>query len=207
MGRILLGVVMGIVLAPAAALVYLNYGRPPVAVADAPLPLEKFVTHVPLHARIEYEQVTNPPVKADEDSFLAGAHIYAQECAVCHGYHGQASRFGMKMYPTATQLWEKHGQGDGVGVSNDPLGETYWKVENGIRLTGMPAFKGTLTPAQMWQVSTLLANANKPLPPAVLQILRGDVPAEGAADQSGAAVAEALKLPAGSKVQVSGSSK
>jgi len=42
-------------------------------------------------------------------------------------------------------LWEKHANSDVVGVSDDPPGETYWKVANGIRLTGMPAFKDTLT--------------------------------------------------------------
>ena len=205
MGRFLLGVVIGIVMLPAAVMAYLKYGRPPVAATDAPLPLEKFVTNVPLHARIEYEQVTKPPVNADEDTFVAGAHIYAQECAACHGYHGQASRFGMKMYPMATPMWEKHGKGDGIGVSGDPLGETYWKVENGIRLSGMPAFRGTLTPAQMWQVSTLLANANKPLPPEALAILKGETPAAGA--EAEATAAPGLTLPAGSKVEVSGSAK
>jgi thiosulfate dehydrogenase len=200
MGRILLGVVIGIVLVPLAALMYLKYGRPPVAVADKPIPFERQIIHIPLNARIEYEQVTNPPVQANEDTFVAGAHIYAQECAVCHGYHGQASRFGIKMYPTAPPLWEKHGNSDVVGVSDDPLGETYWKVENGIRLTGMPAFKGTLTPAQMWQVSTLLANANKPLPPAALEILRGDAPAEGA-------TAPAVTPLSGSKVEATGPAK
>ena len=203
MGRILLGVLIGIVLVPLAGLMYLKYGRPPVAVADNPFPFERLITHVPLQARIEYEQVTNPPVKADEDSFVAGAHIYAQECAACHGFHGQASRFGMNMFPKATALWEKHGNSDVVGVSDDPLGETFWKVENGIRLSGMPAFKGLLTPAQMWQVSTLLANANKPLPPAVLEILKGQAPDAGA--QTGDATAPAVKLPPGAKVQVSGS--
>ena len=204
MGRVLVGLLIGIVLVPAAALMYLKYGRPPVATADAPFPFEKFVTDVPLKARIEYELVTKPPVKSDEDTFVAGAHIYTQECAVCHGYHGKASRFGMRMYPTAPPLWEKHANGDVVGVSNDPLGETYWKVENGIRLTGMPGFKGILTPAQMWQVSMLLANANKPLPPEAVQILRGEAPISSGQDE---APASALKLPAGSKVEVSGSAK
>jgi thiosulfate dehydrogenase len=196
--RVLLGVLIGILLVPAAALAWLKYGRPPVAVTDAPFPMEREVAGIPLKARIEFEQVTDPPVKANEDTFVAGAHIYAQECAVCHGYHGQVSRFGMKMYPAAPPLWEKHGKVDVVGVSDDPLGETYWKVENGIRFTGMPGFKGILTPAQMWQVSMLLANANKPLPPAALAILHGDAPAEGVADS-------AVKLPSGSKVEVSGS--
>ena len=49
----------------------------------------------------------------------------------------------------------------GKGVTDDPAGETYWKVANGIRLTGMPGFTGSLTTDQMWQVSLLLANADK----------------------------------------------
>ena len=44
------------------------------------------------------------------------------------------------------------------------------KVANGIRLTGMPAFKQSLSDTQMWQVSLLLANANK-IPDSVKQAL------------------------------------
>ena len=40
-------------------------------------------------------------------------------------------------------------------------GELYYIIENGIRLTGMPGFKQSLSETQMWQVSLLLANANK----------------------------------------------
>jgi mono/diheme cytochrome c family protein len=58
-------------------------------------------------------------------------------------------------------------------VSDDPPGETYWKVANGIRLSGMPSYKDVLTETQMWQVSLLLANADKPLPPAAVDILNG----------------------------------
>ena len=78
------------------------------------------------------------------------------------------------MYPAAPPLWEKHHNGDVVGVSDDPPGETYWKVANGIRLTGMPAYKEVLTDNEMWQVSLLLANADKPLPPAAVAILNGE---------------------------------
>jgi len=67
-----------------------------------------------------------------------------------------------------------------VGVSDDPPGETYWKVANGIRLTGMPSYKPQLSDTEMWQVSQLLANADKPLPPDALSILRGS-PANAAA--------------------------
>jgi thiosulfate dehydrogenase len=198
MGRVLLGIVIGVILVPVAALSYLKFGRMPVAVSDDPLPFEHSIVSIPLKSRIEFEQVNNPPVKVDEDAFTAGAHVYAQECAVCHGFHGKASRFGVHMYPEATLLWEKHANSDVVGVSDDQLGETYWKVENGIRLTGMPRFKGILTPTQMWQVSILLANANKPLPPEAVEILKGDEP-------SPTAQVPNLTVPPGSKVEVTGS--
>ena len=46
-------------------------------------------------------------------------------------------------------------------VTDDPPGESYWKVRNGIRLSGMPSFQASLSEEQMWQVSILLANADK----------------------------------------------
>jgi mono/diheme cytochrome c family protein len=67
------------------------------------------------------------------------------------------------MFPRPPELFKGH------GVTDDPAGETYWKVNNGIRLTGMPAYGGSLSKDEMWQVSLLLANADK-LPPQVLEI-------------------------------------
>jgi hypothetical protein len=68
------------------------------------------------------------------------------------------------MFPVPPVLLE------GRGVTDDPAGETYWKVANGIRLTGMPGFKQSLSDTQMWQVSVLLAQADK-LPASVKQSL------------------------------------
>jgi mono/diheme cytochrome c family protein len=58
-------------------------------------------------------------------------------------------------------------------VSDDEAGETYWKVANGIRLTGMPAFSKVLSDTEMWQVSLLLKNADKEMPDPVVKILQG----------------------------------
>jgi thiosulfate dehydrogenase len=173
MFRILLGIILGILLVPIAVLAWLHFGHVPVAVADAPLPQERLLTHVPLDARIDRELIKTPPIPPDEAAFVAGAQIYRDQCASCHGLHGKPSAFGPHMYPDAPPLWEKHHNNDVVGVSDDPPGETYWKVANGIRLSGMPSFKDVLTDTQMWQVSLLLANADKPLPPAALDTLNG----------------------------------
>jgi thiosulfate dehydrogenase len=170
--RFLLGIVLGILLLFAGAWLWLTYGHPPVAVADAALPFEQFITHMPLHARIDHELAATVPVQANEATFVAGAHIYRQQCAYCHGLSGSTSHVGPHMFPDAPPLWEKHHDGQVVGVSDDPPAETYWKVSNGIRLTGMPAYKQVLSETEMWQVSVLLANADKPLPPAAVTLLK-----------------------------------
>jgi mono/diheme cytochrome c family protein len=174
MGRVFWGFLLGIVFVPLAVLGWLWRGDVPVAVADPPLPQERLLTGMPLQSRIDREVVKTPPIKADEDTLVAGAEIYRDQCAICHGFHGKPSRFGVHMYPAAPQLWEKHQNSAVVGVSDDPPGVTGWKVINGIRLTGMPAYKGVLTDSQVLQVSLLLANADKPLPPSVVEILRGE---------------------------------
>jgi mono/diheme cytochrome c family protein len=182
MGRLLFGVLLGIVLVPIALAAWIWRGNVPVAVADPPFPQEKLVTGMLLNQRIDREMVKTPPIPVDEGNLVAGAHVYSENCAVCHGLHGKPSVFGAHMYPDAPPLWEKHQHGAEtiMGVTDDPLGETYWKVANGIRLTGMPSFKDTLTETEMWQVSLLLGNADKPLPPAAVEILRGETPAPAA---------------------------
>ena len=177
MGRFLLGVVLGVILVPLCVMAWLRYGHPPVAVSDPPLPMEKWITHIPLHVRIDRQMVKTPPIQANGEAFLAGAQIYSQDCAGCHGFHGKPSLLAPHMFPFPTQLWEAHHNGKVVGVSDDPPGVTAWKVDNGIRLSGMPSFKDVLSDTQIWQVSLLLANADKPLPPAVLAIVSGEPPA------------------------------
>jgi thiosulfate dehydrogenase len=174
--RFVLGLIVGIVLVPLVVLAWFRFGHVSVAVSDPPLPEERLFTIVPLDARIDREMIANPPLQANEATFLAGAHIYSEQCAVCHGFYGKPSAFGRNMFPGAPGLWERHHNGQVVGVSDDPPGETYWKVANGIRLSGMPAFKQMLTDNEMWQVSVLLANADKPLPPDAVYILRGNPP-------------------------------
>jgi thiosulfate dehydrogenase len=169
--KFLIGLILGLLALPVAALLYLRLGHPPVAVADQAFVLEREIVHGPLHARIDSEMPKKPPISPSETNLLIGARIYRENCAACHGLYGHPSPFAEHMYPDAPQLWQPHGGGV-VGVSDDPPGETYWKVKNGIRLTGMPAFDQVLNDTQMWQVSLLLAGADKPLPTDVLDLLK-----------------------------------
>jgi mono/diheme cytochrome c family protein len=176
MGRILLGIILCLILLPLAVLAWFRLGHPPVAVADPPFPYERQIVSIPLNARIAREMPATPPLQPDEATLTAGADVYGDQCAVCHGFYGKPSSLGSNMYPKAPQLWVQHKGSSVVGVSDDPPGETYWKVANGIRLTGMPSFKSALSETEIWQVTLLLANADKPLPPAALQIVRDELP-------------------------------
>ena len=171
MAKFLLGLILGLLILPVWGYLYFRVGHPPVAVADQPFPLEKQIVKVPLNARIDKEMPAKSPVEVSPDNLIAGAQIYRQQCASCHGGYGRPSDFAAHMYPRAPQLWAPHRNGV-VGVSDDPVGETWWKVSNGIRLTGMPSYDKVLNQTQMWQVSLLLQQADKPLPPAAMNILK-----------------------------------
>jgi len=172
MVRFLFGMIAGVVLLSLSIYAVAWYGKMPVAVADPPLPHEREIVSKVLHMRMQRDAVGASPVQPEEANFVAGARIYTERCSICHGLHGKPSALGADMYPTAPQLMETHGTNKVVGVSDDPVGETYWKVYNGIRLTGMPSFKDQLDENAMWQVSLFLAYADKPMPPTALQILR-----------------------------------
>ena len=173
-GKFLLGLIVGLLLVPAAACLYLHFGHPPVAVADKPFAFERQMVHIPLHARIDREAPKDAPFGESEDVFEGGATVYRQNCAACHGTPGHDVPYAKFMYPSAPQLWKahKHATGPAVtGVSDDPVGKTYWTVANGIRLSGMPAYGTILTDTEIWQVSILLKNADQQLPDPVEKIL------------------------------------
>jgi thiosulfate dehydrogenase len=166
MKEFLLGFVAALVLIAAAGLGYVALGLAPVATASAPLPFEKLITGIALNARVNSEAPKSSPIPASDEAYAAGANIYRKDCAFCHGLPGQdQTAIAKGEFPKPPELFA------GQGVTNDPVGVTYWKVANGIRLTGMPGFNGSLSTEQMWQVSLLLSNANK-LPATVVSILK-----------------------------------
>lgn len=169
--KFILGLIVGIVIVPLALFAYLSWGGMPVAVLDKDLPFEEMLAHKALDARIDKEAPKSPPLPADESNLAAGAEIYKQHCAVCHSLEeGGPSSIAIGEYPKPPKLLQ------GKGVTDDEPGETYWKVANGIRLTGMPGFKQSLSETEMWQVSLLMANADKISPAVKLSLTPVPVP-------------------------------
>lgn len=154
--RVIVAFVLGLIILPLIGWCYFRFGYAPVATASSPIPFEKQLAHMALNARIRKEAPKTSPFQPTEENYMAGVHTYRENCAICHGLPGQTQSPTSKgMYPRPPLLFKGH------GVTDDPAGETYWKVANGIRLTGMPAFGDALSQTEMWQVSLLLANADK----------------------------------------------
>lgn len=164
MRGVIVGFILGVIVIVGGAYFYFASGTAPVAVADPMMPFERKMAHMALSARIDKQHIGESPVPADEPNFMAGAAVYNNNCAVCHGLPDHPVDLVTMMFPKPPQLFK------GGGVTDDPVSETYWKAQNGIRLSGMPSFKSKLNDTQLWQVSQLLAHANE-LPASVKSAL------------------------------------
>jgi thiosulfate dehydrogenase len=160
-----IGVLVGVLLLAGSVYYYFVSGMAPAAVADPPMMMERKMASRSLGAHIDKANIPAPPIQPSEDNYVAAAKNYKDQCAGCHGLPNQpAPAIAGNMFPDATLMFKDK------GVTDDPPQESYWKIKNGIRLTGMPTFKGVLDDTQMWQLALFVANADK-LPDSAKKIL------------------------------------
>jgi len=132
-----------------------------------------------LAASLSAADIKTPPWEKPIEA--VGRDLFRENCAVCHGLPGEPETAIAKgMFPKPPQLFR------GIGVTDDEPWETYWKVDGGIRMTGMPGFHDQLGENRMWQVTVLLKHADK-ISPAVKAELASPVGALPAAAPAAAA--------------------
>ena len=152
-----LGVIVTILLFIVGGYVFVRSGGVSLATTAPPLPLEKTIARMALRASIGNAADQKNPLPFDDADMLPGVNTYKSHCAMCHGVPElPRAAISKGMFPPPPQLFEKEDM-----VTDDPEGVTYWKVTNGIRLSGMPGFGGTLSDVQRWQVTMLVAHAGK----------------------------------------------
>jgi hypothetical protein len=85
----------------------------------------------------------------------ARAH-FADHCAGCHGNDGRGETdLGRNLYPKAPDMR----QSDTQRLSD---GEIFWIIENGVRLTGMPAWgNGTADDEDSWKLVHFVRHLNE----------------------------------------------
>jgi thiosulfate dehydrogenase len=157
MKKFILGAVFGVLVLPVVFLLYVFTGHAPAATADAPMPFESFVAGTALFYKIHKEAPTRDVSAMPTADLVAGATAYQENCSGCHGLPNQpVPPIANAIFPPAPQLFSQKGM-----VTDDPAGETYWKVKNGIRLTAMPSFKDMLSDDQMWRIAAVVSRADK----------------------------------------------
>lgn len=167
MGKFGWGLLIGLLAFPVLGAIYLLSGSAPAAVTDRPFPLERLIAGVALGAHIHRDAPKRDLSSFSTADIVAGADSYRKGCGGCHGLPGVTRmRPEPAMYPPPPQLFTPDGY-----VTDDPVGVTYWKIKNGIRMTGMPSFEKLFTDQQMWQIAALVASADK-LPPQALDTLK-----------------------------------
>ncbi len=162
MARFLAGIVATLVVLALGVLGAVLLGLVPVNADGPPFPGEEWAAHRALNAAVKRDAPPPPyPYGPASDATLAaGAKLYMANCADCHG-SGAAKESNMSrgFYISAPQFNKDD-------VTDDPTGETYWKIAHGIRFTAIPAFKPSLTDEQMWQIAYFLKNGTDKLPAA-----------------------------------------
>jgi len=167
---VLLGFVLAFVLVAISGSLFIKLGGMPMATAAGALPGEEMVAKMALRASFKSSLDLKNPLPLNDDNLKGGADVYNGNCALCHGALDQKPPdLSTAMFPHSPQLLVS-----GHTVADDPEGETYWKVTNGIRMTAMPAFGRILDDKRRWQVTMLLSHADNLTPAARKQLLGPD---------------------------------
>ena len=153
----------------AAALLAFGYIKSGIYNVGAAKPHTRFtfyVTHeTMIHSVRSHAKHIVAPASVSAAQVTRGFCAYEAHCVACHGAAGVARQHwagGMEPQPPylldATQTFKPR--------------ELFWIVRNGIKMTGMPSWKDSLTDAQIWDVVAGL-EASRRLPPQTYVEWRG----------------------------------
>ena len=97
------------------------------------------------------------PELADEAKIARGASLYRASCESCHGAPGVAPEpFALGMTPAPVPLVHT--------ARHWPPEDVFWVVKEGIKMTGMPAWKYRMSDADIWAVVAFLPAMSRMTP-------------------------------------------
>ncbi|HEX3443588.1 MAG TPA: cytochrome c [Chthoniobacterales bacterium] len=160
-GSFFLGVILTLALLAGVGYFAVKAGLVPANADSKPSAVESWVANTALSAAIERgtKELRNP-IQPTDENLTAGVHLYAENCAICHGASdAKPSKPAQGFHIEAPQLAKD-------GVEDDPETALFWIVKHGIRFSAMPSFATTLTDEEIWKIAMFLKRMDK-LPPAV----------------------------------------
>ncbi len=162
----LFGIVAVIIVGLVGGVLVLKSGLIPANADGKPLPLETWAAKTSLRATLAREAPAGPnPVALTDANLIAGIQLYGQHCAICHG----TAKGDESASPVAKGLYPRPPQLASDGVEDDPEGYSVWKIQHGIRWTGMPSWAGALSDQEIWTLALFLKHMDK-LPPSAQQV-------------------------------------
>jgi mono/diheme cytochrome c family protein len=100
---------------------------------------------------LEAGKMNNPLPETDE-VVSQGREVFLGSCAQCHGADARGDTYiGRNMNPPAMDLSSPH-----VQHWNDA--ELFWIIQNGVRLTGMPSWKSSISDNDTWKLARFIHN-------------------------------------------------
>jgi thiosulfate dehydrogenase len=160
-GSFVIGIIFTLVVLVGAGFIAVKTGILPANADGKPSQLEEWAANTALQAAIERDtKGLSNPLQPSDDNLIAGVHLYAANCAICHGTSdAKPSKLAQGFYIVAPQFAKD-------GVEDDPESASFWTVKHGIRFTAMPSFTTTLPDEDIWKVAMFLKRMDK-LPSAV----------------------------------------
>jgi mono/diheme cytochrome c family protein len=153
----LIAFIAGLVAGPALFLFAGIAGWLPSNATSEPPNWESSVGMRALDASLERRSasVENPIGAKDLGALSAGRKIYSRNCSGCHGSAQAPSEWGANgFYPRAPQFFQE-------GSDVNPK-EAYAAIHDGIRYSGMGAWRGLMKNDDMWMVANFVAQIKSP---------------------------------------------
>jgi mono/diheme cytochrome c family protein len=180
MKNFVLGFIVALLVAFGGVYMYVKKGYLSFDADQAPTQFEEHTAMAAVDAATDKRAgEAKNPLTADDATLAAGAKLYLDHCAGCHGVPSNPeSTFAKSFNPEVPSFFK-----DAPDMSDT---QNFYIIQHGIRWTGMPAWKQTMNDTQTWQVVTFLSHIEK-LPPAVEKVLTiyGETPAaSGASDDA-----------------------
>jgi mono/diheme cytochrome c family protein len=163
-GKFVLGMVLGVLIVAGVSYYLLEHGYVDFGADSTPSPLESKIAMGAVDAWTDRKGGDEKnPLQATEPNLIAGATLYLNHCAGCHGLPSNPdSQFRRSFYPPAPGFYREMPDMEDSG--------NFHIIKHGIRWTGMPAWGSTLSDEQIWQVVLFFDNMHK-LPPAAEKVL------------------------------------
>jgi mono/diheme cytochrome c family protein len=158
--KTLVAFVVGLIALPVLIVAAGLVGWLPSNATSAPPQWENAVGARLLDPALEHraKNLKNPIHANDSASLATGMKIYGDNCSGCHGDATGPSAWGSKgFYPRVPQFW----QGDSADLTPE---EAYAAIHDGIRYSGMGAWRDLMKDEAMWKVANFVARIHD-LPP------------------------------------------